>query len=121
MADLTKKAYQKTQFSNAQLLEFSKCANDPFYFLNNYFKIQHPTKGSMTYDAQNPWQTNSEVYDPRGAGTGAQGQQGEGNSWWLRMAKDDYFSFDYYRPAATGYIDGGGQLFGVSVFKVGSP
>ena len=51
MADLTKKAYQKTQFSNQQLLEFSRCANDPFYFLNNYFKIQHPTKGSMTYDA----------------------------------------------------------------------
>ena len=51
MADLTKKAYQKTKFSNAQLLEFSKCASDPFYFLNTYFKIQHPTKGSMTYDA----------------------------------------------------------------------
>ena len=51
MADLTKKAYQKTQFSNQQLLEFSKCATDPFYFLNNYFKIQHPTRGSMLYDA----------------------------------------------------------------------
>ena len=78
--------------------------------------------GSMTYDAQNPWHTNAEVYDPRGAGTGAQGQQGEGNSWWLRMAKDDYFSFDYYRPGTgSHYIDGGGQLFGISVFKVGSP
>ena len=44
MADLVKKAYQKTRFSNAELLEFSKCANDPFHFLNNYFKIQHPNK-----------------------------------------------------------------------------
>jgi hypothetical protein len=76
--------------------------------------------GSMTYNAQNPWGINSEVYDPRGAAAGAQGQQGEGNSWFLRMAAGDYFSFDYYRPAPTGYIDGGGQIFTASVFKVNS-
>ena len=51
MADLTKKPYQKTQFSNAQLLEFSKCMSDPFYFLNKYFWIQHPTKGQILYHA----------------------------------------------------------------------
>jgi|TARA_B100000085_G_scaffold79311_1_gene71425 hypothetical protein len=51
MADLVKKAYQKTRFSNTELLEFSKCANDPFHFLNNYFKIQHPTRGSILYNA----------------------------------------------------------------------
>ena len=51
MADLTKKPYAKTQFSNAQLLEFSKCMNDPFYFLNHYFMIQHPTAGQMLYKA----------------------------------------------------------------------
>ena len=76
--------------------------------------------GSMTYNAQNPWGINSEVYDPRGAATGAQGQQGEGNSWIMRMAAGDYFSFDYYRPAPTGYIDGGGQIFTVSLFKINS-
>ena len=32
MADLTKKPYQKTQFSNTQLLEFSKCMNDAVLF-----------------------------------------------------------------------------------------
>ena len=51
MADLTKKAYSKTQFTNEQLLEFSKCIEDPYHFLNNYFTIQHPTKGSMIYKA----------------------------------------------------------------------
>ena len=51
MADLTKKPYQKTQFSNTQLLEFSKCMTDPFYFLNQYFWIQHPTQGQMLYAA----------------------------------------------------------------------
>ena len=76
--------------------------------------------GSMTYNAQNPWGVNSEVYDPRGAATGAQGQQGEGNSWIMRMAAGDYFSCDYYRPSPTGYINGGGQIFTVSVFKVNS-
>ena len=50
MADLTKRAYQKTEYTDSQLLEFSKCL-DPYYFLNNYFTIQHPTKGSMIYKA----------------------------------------------------------------------
>ena len=50
MADLVKKAYQKTRFSNAELLEFSKCAMT-FHFLNNYFKIQHPIRGSILYNA----------------------------------------------------------------------
>ena len=51
MADLVKKAHSKTEFSNAQLAEFSKCLNDPYYFLNNYFIIQHPTRGSINYKA----------------------------------------------------------------------
>lgn len=51
MADLTKKAHTKTEFTDQQLLEFSLCADDPYYFLDNYFYIQHPTKGSMLYQA----------------------------------------------------------------------
>ena len=75
--------------------------------------------GSMTYDAQNVWTTNSEIYDPRGAVAGAQAQQGEGNSWYFRMAAYDYFSIDWYRPAATGYTNGGGDIFNISVLKMG--
>lgn len=51
MADLTKRAYQKTEYTNEQLLELSKCIDDPYYFLNQYFTIQHPIKGSMIYKA----------------------------------------------------------------------
>ena len=51
MADLTKRAYSKTEFTDFQLSEFSLSMDDPNYFLNNYFIIQHPTKGSMQYKA----------------------------------------------------------------------
>ena len=62
MADLTKKPYQKTQFSNVQLLEFSKCMTDPFYFLNKYFWIQHPTKGQILYAAYDYQQDLAKSY-----------------------------------------------------------
>ena len=51
---LIKKAYKKETFTREQLTEFAKCA-DPAtgikYFMNNYFNIQHPTRGRMTYNA----------------------------------------------------------------------
>ena len=51
---LIKKAYKKETFTREQLTEFAKCA-DPAtgikYFINNYFNIQHPTRGRMTYNA----------------------------------------------------------------------
>ena len=62
MADLTKKPYTKTQFSNVQLLEFSKCMTDPFYFLEKYFTIQHPTRGSISYNAYDYQQDLAENY-----------------------------------------------------------
>jgi hypothetical protein len=49
---LVKKAHAKQNFSDEQLIEFAKCAdpkNGPFYFMDNYFYIQHPTKGKMVY------------------------------------------------------------------------
>jgi len=51
---LTKKAYKKEKFTDQQLTEFAKCA-DPktgvFYFMENYFNIQHPVKGRIFYKA----------------------------------------------------------------------
>ena len=51
---LIKKAYQKETFTDDQFTEFAKCA-DPVsgvkYFMNNFFNIQHPTKGRMVYNA----------------------------------------------------------------------
>ena len=53
---LIKTPYTKTKFSTDQELEdFVKCC-DPesgyLYFMDNFFYIQHPTKGSMLY---HPW------------------------------------------------------------------
>jgi len=54
---LVKTPYVKTKFQNNQQLdEFIKCC-DPdmgyLYFMDNFFYIQHPTKGSMLY---HPWE-----------------------------------------------------------------
>ena len=60
---LVKKAYKKETFTREQLTEFAKCA-DPKdgvkYFLSNYFNIQHPTKGRMTY---NPFEYQDKLID----------------------------------------------------------
>ena len=55
-ASLVKTPYTKTKFANnQQLQDFIKCC-DPktgyLYFMDNYFYIQHPTRGSMLY---HPW------------------------------------------------------------------
>ena len=42
---------------NRQVKEIIKCGKDPVYFLNNYVKIQHPTRGLVhfkTYPFQEP-------------------------------------------------------------------
>ena len=55
MADeltLIKTPYKRTTFTEEQLEEFVKCADPvtgPGYFMDNYFYIQHPTKGKMQY------------------------------------------------------------------------
>lgn len=51
---LVKKAYAKEKMSNEQLIEFARCADPdtgPYYFTNEFFNIQHPTKGKMLYKA----------------------------------------------------------------------
>jgi len=56
-ASLVKDPYTKTKFKNdKELQDFIKCC-DPdtgyLYFMDNFFYIQHPTKGSMVY---HPWE-----------------------------------------------------------------
>lgn len=51
---LVKKAYAKEKMSDEQLIEFARCADPdtgPYYFTNEFFSIQHPTKGRMLYKA----------------------------------------------------------------------
>jgi len=49
---LVKPAYKATNWTEQQIREFMLCADPetgPQYFLDNYFYIQHPTRGKMLY------------------------------------------------------------------------
>jgi hypothetical protein len=49
---LVKTPYKRTAFTDQQLEEFVKCADPvtgPQYFMDNFFHIQHPTRGKMLY------------------------------------------------------------------------
>jgi len=49
---LTKKAHAKMNYTPEQIQEFAKCADPgsgPMYFMDNFFSIQHPTRGKMLY------------------------------------------------------------------------
>ena len=49
---IIKSPYQSVNMTEDQILEFAKCADPvagPQYFMDNYFFIQHPTKGKMLY------------------------------------------------------------------------
>lgn len=49
---LIKSPHKQEKYTEEQLVEFAACADPvtgPQYFLNNFFYIQHPTKGKMLY------------------------------------------------------------------------
>lgn len=49
---LVKRPHQKQNWTDAQLIEFAKCADPetgPYYFTSHFFNIQHPTRGRMSY------------------------------------------------------------------------
>jgi len=49
---IIKTPYQKMSYTEQQIREIAKCADPvtgPEYFMDNYFYIQHPTKGSIQY------------------------------------------------------------------------
>jgi hypothetical protein len=49
---LTKAPHRKETFTEQQLEEFMKCADPddgPMFFMDNFFYIQHPTRGKMLY------------------------------------------------------------------------
>jgi hypothetical protein len=51
-ATLVKAPYRRQSFTEQQLDEFLKCADPvtgPQYFMDNFFYIQHPTRGKMLY------------------------------------------------------------------------
>jgi hypothetical protein len=51
---LIKRPHIEESWTEFEIKEFAKCADPvdgPQYFMNNYFYIQHPVKGSMLYKA----------------------------------------------------------------------
>ena len=51
---LIKRPHQQESWTENEIIEFARCADPvtgPAYFMNNYFYIQHPTRGSMLYKA----------------------------------------------------------------------
>jgi len=51
-ANLVKAPYRRHHWTDEQLEEFMRCADPvtgPQYFLDNFFYIQHPTRGKMLY------------------------------------------------------------------------
>lgn len=49
---LVKAPHRKETYTEQELEEFAKCADPitgPMYFMDNFFHIQHPTKGKMLY------------------------------------------------------------------------
>jgi hypothetical protein len=49
---LVKPAYKATNWTEEQIQDFMRCADPetgPQYFMDNYFFIQHPTRGKMVY------------------------------------------------------------------------
>tara|TARA_A100001011_G_scaffold398524_1_gene503306 strand:+ start:1347 stop:2918 length:1572 start_codon:yes stop_codon:yes gene_type:complete len=51
--NLTKRAHQKSKFTEQQILELNRCMDKktgPLHFCKNYCMIQHPTKGAMKFN-----------------------------------------------------------------------
>lgn len=53
-----KKVNVPVNFTNRQLIEFGKCANDPIYFIKKYVKIVNPNKGLTSF---NLWKFQEEI------------------------------------------------------------
>ena len=52
---LVKRAHKKTKYTQEQIQHVAKCADPdtgPLFFMDNFFMIQHPTRGSIRY---HPW------------------------------------------------------------------
>lgn len=48
--DLIKKPNIETEYTNDQVLEMYKCSQDPIYFMKNYMKVVHPTRGAVPFE-----------------------------------------------------------------------
>jgi phage terminase large subunit-like protein len=45
-----KRANTEDDYDIFKYQELEKCSNDPIYFIKNYVKIQHPTRGTIPFE-----------------------------------------------------------------------
>jgi hypothetical protein len=45
-----KRAYAEDEYTPFMISELRKCKKDPIYFMRNYIKIQHPTRGTIPFE-----------------------------------------------------------------------
>jgi hypothetical protein len=45
-----KKAYATDEYTGFMIQELARCQKDPIYFMTNYIKVQHPTKGVIKFN-----------------------------------------------------------------------
>ena len=48
--DIIKKPHSKIDFSETNLLELMQCMDDPLFFMRSFMKVQHPTKGALSFE-----------------------------------------------------------------------
>lgn len=57
--ELVKKPYIKQYLTHEQTQEWLKCSNDLEYFVRNYVKVQHPSRGAIYFE---PYEYQSRVF-----------------------------------------------------------
>src|ERR1044072_8824974 len=50
--NIVKKPGVKDEWTETRLDQFARCVTDPLYFMENFMKIQHPTRGALPFK---PW------------------------------------------------------------------
>lgn len=48
--DVTKKPHIKSDYTEEHLTHLIQCVDDPHYFITNFVKIQHPTRGAIKFE-----------------------------------------------------------------------
>lgn len=44
-----KRAHASSEYTGEYVLELKRCKEDPIYFMENYVKVQHPTRGAVPF------------------------------------------------------------------------
>jgi hypothetical protein len=47
--DVVKRHNAKVAYTEEQMLELMNCQDDPMYFMRNFLRIQHPTRGALAF------------------------------------------------------------------------